>query len=166
MKESKLSKHLVVEESLAYHREQQVNKHELEQAMQAVIAERDSFLQELNEWRQCLGMPPRQSTTMQGSGEHDATARIAEPHGPVQGPLAPFSPYQANLALENPSVLDLGSNFMPDTLGLDAMVLPGSGMPGESMPTFDHHMQVPPMHHGARVRHHDTEDWMLGLNAG
>jgi len=166
MKESKLSKHLVVEESLTYHREQQTRRGELERTLQAVTAERDSFLQELNEWRQCLGMPPRQSTTMGDSGQYDRASQIAQPHVPNEDPLAAFSHYQANLALENSAVLDLGSNVVPDTPGMNAVVSPGSGMPRESTTAHYHHVQVPVMQYDPRVRHHGTEGWMLELNAG
>lgn len=166
MKESKLSKHLVVEESLAYHREQQSHNDELERTLQAVAAERDVFLQELNEWRQCLGMPLRQSTVMHLSTPSREETSLAEHQGPALDPLAAFNEYQANLAFEGAAGPAPGPSFVSDTLGLSTMVLPGGDPSSESMNAMHQPMQIPAMHYDTSVRQYRTEDWMLGLNAG
>ncbi|KAI7308867.1 hypothetical protein KC315_g13202 [Hortaea werneckii] len=61
-KESKLSKHIVVEESLKFHRSQHEKIEALQSSIDSLFTERDALLSELNEWRQCLCMPPRQAS--------------------------------------------------------------------------------------------------------
>ena len=159
VRETKLSKHVVVEESLAYHREQQAYREELERTLQAVIAEREFFLTELNEWRQCLGMPPRQPGFVHAPLEHEPAAGGLESVPTVaQEPVTVFDPYQvyqASLA-EGAPALASGSSFIPDTLNHHAMTLPDEIALVEA---FDAGVR-----YDARVRHQATEDWSLGLN--
>ncbi|KEQ58041.1 uncharacterized protein M437DRAFT_33029, partial [Aureobasidium melanogenum CBS 110374] len=51
IKESKLSKHTIVEESLRYHQLQHQRIEELQKSVDTLVAERDSLIAEVNQWR-------------------------------------------------------------------------------------------------------------------
>lgn len=51
----------MVEESLKFHRNQHAKIEALQSSIESLFTERDAILSELNEWRQCLCMPPRQA---------------------------------------------------------------------------------------------------------
>ncbi|THX19979.1 hypothetical protein D6D17_00953 [Aureobasidium pullulans] len=56
VKESKLSKHTIVEESLKHHETQQRRLDELQAVIESLEAERDTLVLEVREWRQCLDL--------------------------------------------------------------------------------------------------------------
>jgi hypothetical protein len=57
-KESKLSKHTIVDESLKYHELQQKKLDELQRDFDALAAEKEELLAEVSGWRQCLDVQP------------------------------------------------------------------------------------------------------------
>ncbi|KAL2025233.1 hypothetical protein VTO58DRAFT_103941 [Aureobasidium pullulans] len=56
VKETKLSKHTIVEESLKHHETQQRRLDELQAVIESLEAERDALVLEVREWRQCLDL--------------------------------------------------------------------------------------------------------------
>lgn len=58
-KESKLSKHTIVDESLKYHELQQTKLDELQRSFDALTAEKEELLAEVSTWRQCLDVQPQ-----------------------------------------------------------------------------------------------------------
>lgn len=54
VKESKLSKHTIVDESLKYHEVQKAKLEELQKTVDALKAEKEALLLELSGWRECL----------------------------------------------------------------------------------------------------------------
>jgi hypothetical protein len=59
MKESKLSKHTIVDESLKYHELQQKKLDELQRSFDALTAEKEELLAEVVGWRQVLDVQPQ-----------------------------------------------------------------------------------------------------------
>lgn len=57
VRESKLSKHTIVEESLKYHRLQQKQLEDLRHSINILTAERDALATEVNAWRRYLSTP-------------------------------------------------------------------------------------------------------------
>jgi hypothetical protein len=54
VKESKLSKHTIVDESLKYHEVQQAKLEDLQKTIDALKVEKEALLVELSGWRECL----------------------------------------------------------------------------------------------------------------
>jgi len=54
VKESKLSKHTIVDESLKYHEVQQAKLEDLQKTIDTLKAEKEALLVELSGWRECL----------------------------------------------------------------------------------------------------------------
>jgi hypothetical protein len=54
VKESKLSKHTIVDESLKYHKEQKVKLEDLQKAVDALKVEKEALVAELAGWQECL----------------------------------------------------------------------------------------------------------------
>jgi hypothetical protein len=58
VKESKLSKHTIVDESLKYHEVQKTKLEDLQKAVDDLQAEKEALLAELSGWRDCLNTEP------------------------------------------------------------------------------------------------------------
>jgi hypothetical protein len=58
VKESKLSKHTIVDESLKYHEVQKTKLEDLQKAVDNLQAEKEALLTELSGWRDCLDAEP------------------------------------------------------------------------------------------------------------
>lgn len=61
---SKLSKHVVLDESIALHKSQQQKLSASMRQVDSLLAERDEILAELNQWRSSFGLNPRQPTAL------------------------------------------------------------------------------------------------------
>ncbi|GAB7329903.1 hypothetical protein MBLNU13_g01610t1 [Cladosporium sp. NU13] len=61
VKESKLSKHTIVDESLKYHEVQKAKLEDLQKTVDALKAEKEALLVELSGWRECLDATPLQA---------------------------------------------------------------------------------------------------------
>ncbi|KAK5165372.1 uncharacterized protein LTR77_008901 [Saxophila tyrrhenica] len=59
-KDSQLSKHVIVDESVKWHESQQTTNERLTASIDSLMAERDRLLNELNAFRQCVGLLPHQ----------------------------------------------------------------------------------------------------------
>lgn len=60
VKESKLSKHTIVDESLKYHELQKTKLDDLQKTVDVLKAEKEALLTELSGWRECLDVQPEQ----------------------------------------------------------------------------------------------------------
>jgi hypothetical protein len=61
VKESKLSKHTIVDESLKYHEVQKAKLEDLQKTVDALKLEKEALLAELSGWRECLDAAPVQA---------------------------------------------------------------------------------------------------------
>lgn len=61
VKESKLSKHTIVDESLKYHEVQRAKLEDLQKTVDELKVEKDALLAELSGWRGCLDVTPAQA---------------------------------------------------------------------------------------------------------
>lgn len=156
-----------MEESLALHHTQRAHNDQLNEMLQAVSAERDSILHELNEWRSCLGMPPRQSlAAMQAPQDGlNVPAPLPESHHTCGDSLVAHPPPQTNIGMGGLAAPDLDSSFEPDVLGLNAMVLPGGMLPIESNPSIVQQIPMPGTGYNTGEHRLGTEDWLLRLDA-
>ncbi|THX81280.1 hypothetical protein D6D05_04237 [Aureobasidium pullulans] len=75
VKESKLSKHTIVEESLKHHETQQRRLDELQAVIESLEAERDALILEVREWRQCLDLP---SNAQEAAEQPNTQLRLEE----------------------------------------------------------------------------------------
>ncbi|THZ81135.1 hypothetical protein D6C83_09523, partial [Aureobasidium pullulans] len=75
VKETKLSKHTIVEESLKHHETQQRRLDELQAVIESLEAERDALVLEVREWRQCLDLP---SNAQEAAEQPNTQLRLEE----------------------------------------------------------------------------------------
>ena len=85
VKESKLSKHTIVDESLKYHKVQKARLDDLEKTIDALKAEKEALLAELSGWRECLDATTVQAApaeVLEANAQQSETAQIGS-HDPM-----------------------------------------------------------------------------------
>ncbi|KAM0720680.1 hypothetical protein Q7P37_004817 [Cladosporium fusiforme] len=150
VKESKLSKHTIVDESLKYHELQNEKLDELQKSIDVLKAEKESLLVELSQWRRCLDTPPQQVPVTAMPGDNLASSEPSAyelpaghnvPDYPVidpgstttfSGPLAPGTGVGEDLPMA-PTSFAIPRHSFPteslDTQQLDAYTLQQTALP-------------------------------------
>lgn len=128
VKESKLSKHTIVDESLKYHEAQQAKLDELQKSIDVLKTEKETLLAEISHWRRCLDTPPQQAP---GTVPCELPA-THEPisYGPIANQAVEYSGMESSLdtTYSNPLVSE-------PAVGLELPAAPtSSAMPTDPFP--------------------------------
>jgi hypothetical protein len=85
VKESKLSKHTIVDESLKYHEVQKARLEDLQKTVDALKLEKEALLAELSGWRECLDAAPVQAAPAEvlGTNALQTDAVLIPSHDPM-----------------------------------------------------------------------------------
>ena len=137
VKESKLSKHTIVDESLKYHEVQRAKLEDLQKTVDELKVEKEALLAELSGWRGCLDATPAQAAPaelLEANAMQNDTARIGS-HGLMPMYDAIAIPEQVTthevLSMAPPSYSTQASSIaipMPDSQLLDNYTLQNSAV--------------------------------------
>lgn len=128
VKESKLSKHTIVDESLKYHEVQKAKLEDLQKTVDELKVEKEALLAELSGWRGCLDATPAQAAPAEVLGanalQNDTVQIGSHDLMPMCGTIAIPGPLTIN---EVPPMVpasfsaqaDSLANPMPDAQSLD-----------------------------------------------
>jgi hypothetical protein len=92
VKESKLSKHTIVDESLKYHEVQKAKLEDLQKTVDALKLEKEALIAELSGWRECIDATPVQAAPAEILGTNplqtDAVLIPSHDHIPMYDAIA------------------------------------------------------------------------------
>lgn len=159
VKESKLSKHTIVDESLKYHEVQKAKLEDLQKTVDALKAEKEALLIELSGWRECLD-----ATSVQAAPAEVPEANALQSDAVQVGSQDPIPMYDAivipgpimthevppmapvNYGAQSGSIV----NPMPDAQLLDNYTLQTSAVMPAGEPDF-HNLPRTSQYHLAQV---------------
>nr|OQO06414.1 hypothetical protein B0A51_16152 [Rachicladosporium sp. CCFEE 5018] len=145
--ESRLSKHVIVEESVKHHREQQRQLDESVMRCEQLQRERDALLADARSWRQDhTTRGPIQQASVSAAAVDALYALPNSLHGSAfsfhPGLTSHDSSFATNTAAARQSVASMPETFIPE-LPLTGLY-EGSSLPGWAGETIDWHAYVPP----------------------
>ena len=138
-KETQLSKHVIVDESVKRHKTQQSTIDGLTERVDKLLAEQDELLAEINMWRECVNVPPRHAQSsgdMNAGIQHASNARAHVVDGILPLPAAASDLYES---------AQIGSGLVDTHSFVADVQLANVGMFEQSIPEVSDAMYIPPL---------------------
>jgi hypothetical protein len=116
VKESKLSKHTIVDESLKYHEVQKAKLEDLQKTVDALRVEKETLVAELAGWRECLDAAPvelLEANAVQGEIARIGSSDIMSPYDSIALP-GPVTTHEIPAIL--PASYNMQANAIPNPM--------------------------------------------------